>query len=134
MNPTLKAGVIIVRKGLNEPEILLIYRAKLDDWSFPKGHCEEGETNEQTAIRETKEETGLDIKLHQTLPNYEYQNAKGSMVVAMYVASVIDEDQQTQIERDRDRLEWVPVSEVTDRITYQSLKDYFKSVLIEVVK
>ena len=134
MNQTFKAGVIIVRKCLNEPEILLIYRAKLDDWSFPKGHCEEGETNEQTAIRETKEETGLDIKLHQPLPNYEYQNAKGNITVAMYVASVMNDDQQTQIERDHDRLEWVPISKVLDRLTHQSLKDYFKSVLIEVIK
>lgn len=134
MNPTLKAGAIVVRSGLNEPEVLLIYRGRQDDWSFPKGHCEAGETNEQTAIRETLEETGIEIELHQTLPDYEYQNSKGQMLVAMFLASPINEDQSTQIEREQDQVEWVPASEVADRLTYQSLKDYFKSVLIEVVK
>lgn len=134
MNPTLKAGAIVVRKGLNEPEVLMIYRGKLDDWSFPKGHCEAGETNEQTAIREVLEETGIEIELYQVLPSYEYQNSKGQMLVAMFLASPINEDQSTQIEREQDQVEWVPASEVADRLTYQSLKDYFSSVLIEVIK
>ena len=34
-----------------------------DFWSFPKGHVKEGENEYQTAIREVKEETGIDVKI-----------------------------------------------------------------------
>ena len=34
-----------------------IYRKKQEDYSFPKGHMEKGETIKETAIRETEEET-----------------------------------------------------------------------------
>lgn len=57
-------GAIVYRKN-NDDEIfiLIIKHIKGGHWSFPKGHVEEGETEEQTAIREVKEETGIDIDI-----------------------------------------------------------------------
>ncbi len=40
-----------------------IIRSKTGIWGFPKGHMEAGESERQTALREIKEETGLDVKL-----------------------------------------------------------------------
>lgn len=57
---TAKAGAIVSRN--DGSEILLVYRAKHDDWSFPKGHIEEGENPEQAMRREVVEETGLTVK------------------------------------------------------------------------
>ena len=51
---------ISLEKGGNT-EILLIKHIKSGYWSFPKGHVENGETEEETAKREIKEETGIDV-------------------------------------------------------------------------
>lgn len=56
-------GAVIFRKTRGKYAVLLIKNRYADFWSFPKGHVEPGENEYQTAIRETKEETGIDVKL-----------------------------------------------------------------------
>ena len=58
---TQKAGTVLINK--EKGQIALVYRKKLGDLSFPKGHLEEGETLEECAIRETIEETGRNCHL-----------------------------------------------------------------------
>jgi len=60
--PFVGVGVVIWRG----PEVLLVRRAKaprLDEWSIPGGAQKLGETVRQTAVRETREETGLSIEV-----------------------------------------------------------------------
>ena len=52
-------GGIIFYKTKQNTKILLVKNNNGRYWSFPKGHIEEGETEQETAIREIKEETGL---------------------------------------------------------------------------
>ena len=52
-------GVILHRKGPSGPEYLVLHQAASGIWSFPKGHMEAGETEKQTARRETLEEAGI---------------------------------------------------------------------------
>ena len=56
-------GGIIFFKTRQNVKILLVKNNNGRYWSFPKGHIEEGETEQETAIREIKEETGLDVTL-----------------------------------------------------------------------
>ncbi|MBR1482441.1 MAG: NUDIX domain-containing protein [Ruminococcus sp.] len=56
-------GGIIYYKTKQNIKILLVKNNNGRYWSFPKGHIEEGETEQETAIREIKEETGLDVTL-----------------------------------------------------------------------
>ena len=56
-------GTVIFRKARGKYAVLLIKNKYTDFWSFPKGHVEAGENEYQTAIRETKEETGIDVKI-----------------------------------------------------------------------
>lgn len=63
MNYEKSCGAIVYRKHHGNTEILLARNIKSGHWSFPKGHMEEGETEEETARREIKEETGLDVLL-----------------------------------------------------------------------
>lgn len=63
MNYEKSCGAIVYRKHHGNTEILLVRHLKSGHWSFPKGHMEAGETEEDTARREIKEETGLDVLL-----------------------------------------------------------------------
>ena len=56
-------GAIIFYTGKNNTRILLVKNNNGRYWSFPKGHIEIGETEKETAIREIKEETGLDVEI-----------------------------------------------------------------------
>lgn len=59
-------GAIVYRKHHGNTEILLIKHINSGHWSFPKGHVEQGETEVETALREIKEETSLDVLIDPT--------------------------------------------------------------------
>ncbi|MCH5299078.1 MAG: NUDIX domain-containing protein [Ruminococcus sp.] len=56
-------GAIIFYKSRTNTRILLVKNNNGRYWSFPKGHIEIGETEQQTAIREIREETSLDVEI-----------------------------------------------------------------------
>lgn len=56
-------GGIVFYKSKTNTRILLVKNNNGRYWSFPKGHIEIGETEEQTAVREIKEETSLDVEI-----------------------------------------------------------------------
>jgi 8-oxo-(d)GTP phosphatase len=53
------AGGVARRQGEQGPEIAVVHRPRYDDWTFPKGKAHEGESDEDTAEREVREETGI---------------------------------------------------------------------------
>jgi 8-oxo-dGTP pyrophosphatase MutT (NUDIX family) len=67
------AGGIVERDG----RILLVHRPKYDDWTFPKGKADPGESDEECALREVREETGLACELGRELRSTGYLDAKG---------------------------------------------------------
>ena len=66
------AGGVVVRDG----RLLLVHRPKYDDWTFPKGKCEPGESDEACAVREVEEETGLRCELGAELPSTHYTDSR----------------------------------------------------------
>ena len=54
-----------------------MHRPKYDDWTFPKGKVEPGETDEEAATREVREETGLDCALGEEFATVRYVDSKG---------------------------------------------------------
>ena len=56
-------GAVIYRRIDNNLEFLIISHRNDGHWGFPKGHVEKSESEEQTAVRECAEETGLKITL-----------------------------------------------------------------------
>jgi 8-oxo-dGTP pyrophosphatase MutT (NUDIX family) len=60
MKKVVSAGGVVLRKTNNKIEILLVYSPPHKAWVLPKGHIDKGETIEEAAIREVKEETGLE--------------------------------------------------------------------------
>ena len=57
--------------------MLLIHRPTRNDWSFPKGKHESGETDEQCAVRELEEEVGLRVRLGERVGETRYRLADG---------------------------------------------------------
>lgn len=55
-------GLIIFKKELDKSKVLMVHQVE-GHWSLPKGHVEAGETEKETAIRETLEETGVKARV-----------------------------------------------------------------------
>lgn len=66
------AGGVVWRKGAPGIEVVLCGRTAGGSWMLPKGRPDDGETLEQTALREVREETGLEVELGEALPTIEY--------------------------------------------------------------
>ena len=58
-------------------KVLLIHRPRYDDWSFPKGKLDPGETHRHAALREVEEETGLRCRTGASCPEARYADRKG---------------------------------------------------------
>ena len=55
----ISSGGVIIRRDNKKVEVLLIRDTRFENWVLPKGHVEDGETIEQAALREIKEEAGV---------------------------------------------------------------------------
>ena len=103
-------GCIILR----DDKVLLI-GAKDDEgklfWSFPKGHQENGETDIETATRETKEEVGLDVKILDERPiktGHLVHNGTVYKEILLFIAEPLNDEikmQETEVEK----VEWVDI-------------------------
>lgn len=86
MTDTIRAagGVVVRDRDDGVTEILLVHRPAYDDWSFPKGKCEEGESEEDAAVREVEEETGLHCRLERELATTRYLDGRGRPKTVRY--------------------------------------------------
>src|SRR5687768_11917848 len=75
---TLDGGIVLLKRGV-EPA--------LGKWVFPGGYVDRGETVRDAAIRETKEESQLDVRLGPLLNVYSYR--RSASVIVVYTAEVI---------------------------------------------
>ena len=71
-------------------EVVVVHRPRYDDWSFPKGKLDPGETFEHAAVRELAEETGFAVDLGDELPAVTYTDRNGrSKVVRWWAMTVL---------------------------------------------
>ena len=86
-SPIFSCGAVVYRHISGNPQILLIKQALKDEsWGIPKGRMEFGETYTETAIRETREEAGIDIKIVMQLPHAHIEKKNYRKVIVPFLA------------------------------------------------
>jgi 8-oxo-dGTP diphosphatase len=115
----LAAGAVVVRaKGA---EVLLVHRPKYDDWSFPKGKLDAGEHVAAAAVREVREESGVDIRLGVPLPiqRYGLGNERQKVVHYWIGHPVAGHDVEFVPNSEVDQICWVGWAEAEQLLSYR---------------
>ncbi|WP_240643798.1 NUDIX hydrolase [Antribacter gilvus] len=81
------AGGIVWRERGGELQVQLVHRPRYDDWSWPKGKLDEGESHQAAAAREIAEETGKPVILGRPLPGLQYLTPEGRVKRVRYWAA-----------------------------------------------
>ncbi len=107
-------GAVLYRKRCGVTEYLLLLQRRSQTWSFPKGHMEAGETEKQTALREVREETGLDVVFSESFrETVEYRLANGGrkQVVLFLAETTAEPDVRAE---EIEAFRWCPLVEVRE--------------------
>lgn len=130
---TMKAGCYLVDK--EKRTVALIYREKHDDWSFPKGHLESGETLKDCAKRETEEETKRVASIVDEVASVVevYTTPKGEECEChMFVA--FDGGKSDNDSWDTHETVFVPIPDVEQKLSYENLKESWRKVKADIEK
>jgi 8-oxo-dGTP pyrophosphatase MutT (NUDIX family) len=114
VNVVRAAGGLVMRDG----NVLLVHRPRYDDWTFPKGKADPGESDEDCALREVEEETGYDCELLAEAGTTEYTDMRGRPKRVQWFfmrpvgASSFEPNDEV------DELRWVPPSDAASLLSY----------------
>ena len=121
------SGGVVWRRGERGLEVALVHRPRYDDWSFPKGKLDPGETWEQAALREVEEEIGLRCRLGHELPPTAYRDKKGrAKVVRYWMMEPLDGEFVPSHEVDEVR--WLSPTEADRLLTYEHDRELLREV------
>jgi 8-oxo-dGTP pyrophosphatase MutT (NUDIX family) len=115
-------GVVWRPDGDGGVEVLLVHRPQYDDWSFPKGKRDPGETDEDCAAREVEEETGLKARLGKELPRSVYEDKHGREKVVRYWEMTVKKG-SFEPNDEVDEVCWLGVDDARRRLSYPRDED-----------
>ncbi|WP_031508155.1 NUDIX hydrolase [Streptomyces megasporus] len=123
------AGCVLWRRAGSGAgiEIALVHRPKWDDWSHPKGKCEKGEGALGAAVREVREETGMDCRPGVMLPTVRYTVGDVPKEVRYWEAEATGGAFTPGDEVDR--LLWLPPEEARERLTRDQDRELVDALL-----
>ncbi len=107
-------GVVIDDRG----RMLVVHRPRYDDWTFPKGKLDPGETLEECALREVLEESGCECVLGDAIGAIRYTDHKGRSKEVRYwfmEPVTIDFEPNDEV----DEVAWLAPDQVVSVLTYQ---------------
>ena len=121
------AGCIIKNK---ENKILLIHRntEKRKQWELPGGKIDEGENSEEAAVRELKEELGIDVDIIRKIGEKEFNEDNFTMKYMWFEAKII-EGEPKLMEEKFDQLNYFSISELNDM--QDNLSANLKNLILE---
>jgi len=109
-------------------EVLVVHRPKYDDWSLPKGKRDPGETDEQCAVREVEEETGVRCRLGGEVLPATYHDGKDRAKVVRYWEMTIVSSRPFVPGDEIDEVRWIPIADVATVLTYAQDVDVVRSL------
>ena len=120
-------GAVVYKKENNEFKFLLVHQSN-DQYGFPKGHVEENETEIETALREIKEETNLDVELD---TDFRYQitylvEQKNIMKDVVYFVATPKTFNLISQEGEIDECVWCSYEEVLEKLEFDNIKEVFE--------
>ena len=147
--PVLAAGALVWRLKNNKLQVLVVHRPRYDDWSFPKGKAEPGESMVLTAIREVAEETGRQIVLGRYLGKARRRLVSGRKKRTLYWAAQVlpeagpGEGLRAAVKpaskREIDKVRWWKVEKAARKLTHADdkrllarLVDWYESRQLQV--
>ena len=147
--PVLAAGALVWRLKNDKLQVLVVHRPRYDDWSFPKGKAEPGESMVLTAIREVAEETGRQIVLGRYLGKARRRLVSGRKKRTLYWAAQVlpeagpGEGVRAAVKpaskREIDKVRWWKVEKAARKLTHADdkrllarLVDWYESGLLQV--
>lgn len=147
--PVLAAGALVWRLKNDKLQVLVVHRPRYDDWSFPKGKAEPGESMVLTAIREVAEETGRQIVLGRYLGKARRRLVSGRKKRTLYwAAQVLPESGPGEglraavkpaSKREIDKVRWWKVKKAACKLTHADdkrllarLVDWYESGQLQV--
>lgn len=126
------AGGIVYKKDDKKIMILVSQHSQHHGWVFPKGLIGDkvkGEKKEETALREVKEETGIDAKIIKELFPitywYVFNKEKIKKTVYYYLMEYSGGNFKER-DHEMENVEWLPMKKVEERLTYKSDKEVWR--------
>lgn len=130
------AGGVVYKKEKGILFILLAQHGLHHGWVFPKGLIGDtiaNESKEATAVREVKEETGVDAEIEEPLEPvsywYQFESKKIKKTVYYFVMKCIGEDFSSR-DDEMEQVEWISFDNVQKRLTYPSDKKVWEEARI----
>ncbi len=106
------------RQGESVVEVALVHRPAYDDWTFPKGKLVPGEEEDEGALREVAEETGLRCRLERFIGSTRYRDRRGRDKVVSYW-TMRPRGGSFSPSKEVDELSWVSIDDAASLLTYE---------------
>ncbi len=114
-------GAVIFRKHHGNTELLLIKHTNGGHWSFPKGHVEPGETEAETARREIREETGLEVQIDTSFREVvSYSPRKDTIKNVVYFLAWVKSQELRPQPEEVSQVKWVEISLAPKWLNYDN--------------
>ena len=132
------AGGLVVRQMRGRPYIAAVRVKDGTVLALPKGHIEEGESGAETAVREVREETGIDSTLVEKLDDIRYwytrDGARVLKVVSFFLLRYRSGSVRDYQRAEVDGAEWVPLEEAPARLAYSGEKEMARAALSKLAE
>lgn len=130
-DPVVRAAGGIVCRDIEDGtrEVLLVHRPKYDDWTLPKGKVDPGERDEETALREVLEETGVECRLGVEAGTTRYRDSQDrDKVVHYWLMEPKEIPDEFVPNHEVDAVRWCSVDEARAALSYAHDRKLLKAI------
>jgi 8-oxo-dGTP pyrophosphatase MutT (NUDIX family) len=130
------SGGLVIRNLKGRPHLAVV-RVRDKILALPKGHPEPGESAQEAAQREVREETGLEATPVEKLGDVRYWYARDGDRVLKVVSFFLFRYRSGRLEDHDDEVEealWIPLEEAPERLAYRGEKDIARTALSQLAK